>query len=149
MLLGGSWCSFLLPSRLRASLVWPKPRLPSTRRGRLRQKHCKTQPGMEGPLESTKCLKHFGRFPTPQNGLATGAPVYAPCEVGPKPRLPSTRKRDSVLPSTRRGGFSKTTQCLAFCASFWRPRGLRGRLLRWPQHEPLEALDEALRSRIS
>ncbi len=32
------------------------------------------------------------------------APVYAPGRVGPKPRLPSTRNGESVLPSTRRGG---------------------------------------------
>ena len=30
-------------------------------------------------------------FPTSQIGLATGAPVYAPGRVGPKPRLPSPR----------------------------------------------------------
>lgn len=37
-------------------------------------------------------------------GLRNDALVKTPCEVGPKPILPSTRKRDSVLPSTRRGG---------------------------------------------
>ena len=42
-------------------------------------------------------------FPISRNGLGNGALVYTPCEVGPKPCLPSTRKRDSVLPSTRQG----------------------------------------------
>ena len=123
MLLGGSWCSFLLPSRLRASLVWPKPRLPSTRCGRLRQKHCRTQPGVESPLESTKCLKRFRRFLTPQNGLATGALVYVLCEVGPKPRLPSTRKCESVLPSTRRGGVWKNDVMVRVLGLVFEPPG--------------------------
>ena len=56
-------------------------------------------------------------FPTSRNGLRNGALVYTPCEVGPKPRLPSTRERDSVLPSRRRGGVLKIdAMSCAFCS---------------------------------
>ena len=57
---------------------------------------------MEGLRKTTS--EALALLPTSRNGLGNGALVYTPCEVGPKPRLPSTRKRDSVLPSTRRGG---------------------------------------------
>ena len=81
---------------------------------------------MEGLLESTKCLKHFVRFPTPENGLATGAPVYVPCEVGPNPVC---RLRENAIRCSRlraEGGFQKRCNVLHSAPRFGGPGASEG-----------------------
>ena len=84
----------------------------------------------------------LGRLPIPRNGSETGAPVYAPCEVGPKPRLPSPRKRDSVLPSTRRGGVWKKHSMSCVLGLVLEAPGALRAALKMPEHEPLKVLWE-------
>ena len=75
-------------------------------------------------------------FPTSQIGLATGAPVYAPGRVGPKPLLPSTRNCESVLPSTRRGGVWKKDSMSLILGLGLKAPGAFWAALKMPQHEP-------------
>ena len=79
-------------------------------------------------------------FPTSRIRLPSGALVYARGRVAPKPRLPSTRKRDSVLPSTRRGGVLKIDTMSCILGLVLRPLGLSKKAPKMPQHDPLKAL---------
>ena len=99
-------------------------------------------------LNRPKCLKLFAWSPTPGIGPATSAPVYAPCEVGPKPRLPSPRKRESVLPSTRRGGVWKKDAMSRVLGPVLEAPGALWAALKMLQHEPLQVLWEGTSSRI-
>ena len=78
----------------------------------------------------------FADSRTSQIEVPTGAPVYAPREVGPKPRLPSTRKHDSVLPSTRRGGVWKNDAMSRILGLVLEAPEPPRAALKMPQHEP-------------
>ena len=80
--------------------------------------------------------------------VRTGAPVYAPCEVGPKPWLPSTRKCDLVLPSTRRGGVLKIDATSRVFGLVFELPGTPQAAPKMAQHEPLKASKTILREQI-
>ena len=150
----------LLPASWRLPALL-KTVLPSTRRPRLAE----TGPPVyvlwavaRNPSQNTVCRggsakidlmsKALALFLTLRNGPATGAPVYAPCEVGSKPRLPSTRKCESVLPSTRRGGVWKKDAMSRVLGLGLEAPGALWAALKMPQHEPLKVLWEVASSRI-
>ena len=83
-------------------------------------------------------------FPTSRIGLRNDALVYTPCEVGPKPPLPSTRKRDSVPPSTRGGGFSTNDARVRVLGVVLEALGPLKMASRWPLIRPKMGVTTAL-----
>ena len=79
----------------------------------------------------------FGRLPSLRNGLTTGALVYVLGLVCPKPRLPSRRNGESVLPSRRRGGVWEKVAMSRVLGLVFGGLGPPAAVSREPQHEPL------------